>query len=288
MAMNLQDAPIPVTACPLKTFDNNDTSATCDDGAWNIVGTDSQIIQFALKPGQCVTAEPGIMVFTSYEIKPKTVFAGCCQAASGEDMFKTEWTNEGTTDGYVGVTGNEPSTVVPVNLKDSGGTIYCKLGAYICSTGSKNTRLRLDLGSKKSCAASCANGLFMQTISSKNVAKDVWVFLGGFGTIMETTIPQGKTVYLDPDSLVGWSSQVYVDVKCFGDCQTCCVAGCCARGPMGGGEPPFMYAVTAEQGDAKLWIQSLPIAKLKRALGPPDSKPGEGKNTGADGVPVVV
>jgi len=264
MALALKGAGGGVT--PLKDFDKECRSATCDDCSWEIVGTDSQILQVALKPGQCITAEPGVMVFTSYDVKPKTAFAGCCQGASGESLFKTEWRNEGTEDGYVGITGNVPTVLLPINLNDVGNRIYARVGSWIANTGSKKTSLSLSIYNKGSCMAMCCTGvLLMQCIESKAPGTDVWAFLGGYGSIVETEVPQGQTVYVDPEAIIGWNGDVEIDAKLFGDCATCCCSWCCARGPNGVGESPLMLTLKSVGPKAKVWMQSMPIEKVRRA-----------------------
>jgi len=269
----------------LVDFDQDRRSGSCADGDWEIVGTDSQILQFRLKPGQKISSEPGTMVFSSYDVKPKAVFAGCCAGMSGEDLFKTEWTNEGTTDGYVGITGNMPNNILPVNLNEV-GTIYCRLGSWVCSTGSKNIRLRLDIYRKASCLALCSGfaPLLMQSIDSKTPGKDIWCFLTGCGTILEQTIPAGKTVYVDPESIVAWNTGVSVEAALFGDCQTCCCQCCCTCSQGVSTGSPAMLKMTAET-EAKVWLQSMPFEKLKRMFAQQQGHAGGGGDPGAGHAP---
>ena len=48
--------------------------------------------------------------------KLRAKFAGCCQAASGEDLFKARLVNEAEGEGYVGISNPLPGVVVPLDM----------------------------------------------------------------------------------------------------------------------------------------------------------------------------
>ena len=158
---------------------------------WAISGHDCQIASFALEVGDSVTCQPGAMVFTSDNVKPYTSFAGCCQGMSGESFFKTVYKNEGEPTpgpGYVGLAGNMPACLVPINIDEAKG-IHAKLGAYICNTG-EAIKMTLALPFRNlSCGAACCATPFI----TQNIYGSGTVFIGANGTITEKELVQGES-----------------------------------------------------------------------------------------------
>ena len=157
---------------------------------WAISGHDCQIVAFALNVGEAVTCQPGAMVFTSENVKPHTSFAGCCQGLSGESFFKTVYKNEGEPagPGYVGLAGNMPACLVPINLDEEKG-IHAKLGAYICNSG-EGVKMTLSLPFRNlSCGAAC----FATPFITQNIYGTGWAFIGANGTITEKVLKQGES-----------------------------------------------------------------------------------------------
>ena len=78
---------------------------------------------------------------------------------------------------------------------------------------------------------------------------------------------------IDQQHLVAYSESVSIDVKFYSDCITCLAAG----------EPPIIARVTAMGPNAKVWLESMPIEKLRNAIHPPRKRGGGGGGGGGGG-----
>ena len=71
---------------------------------------------------------------------------------------------------------------------------------------------------------------------------------------------------IDQAHLVAYSEGVSIDVKFYADILTC----------MASGEPPIIARVTAMGPGAKVWLESMPIEKLRNVLHPGGQRKGGG------------
>jgi len=109
-----------------------------------IVGSDTQIAQIKLKPGEEVAASPGAMCYMSSNVisitslGPGGLGGAIARTLAGEPFFINTFRNLGQTDGYVAVGGLEPGDKIAViELKDkTKNDILCARDSYMCSKGS--------------------------------------------------------------------------------------------------------------------------------------------------------
>lgn len=129
-------------------------------------------------------------------MKQKTKLGNFTRLLSGEPIFKATWTNSGSNPGFVALTPNVPSTVIPLNLDAMGNSVLCSRDAFLAAI---NPEVRLTIGAlpADSCLACCCSGMtpFMQ-----NVKGNGWVFLAAHGTIMQKILGPGEEIVVDTTS----------------------------------------------------------------------------------------
>ncbi|GMH76907.1 hypothetical protein TrVE_jg9196 [Triparma verrucosa] len=246
-------------------------SAPDNDGLplFEIIGTTAQIVQFPLNPGQAVTAEPGAMCYMNNGCKLQIKSGGLMDmigaAMGGESLWKCIYTNKTQSPGYVAMTTDIPGCVVPIDMSNIDGTLRCKRGAWFCSTGDQETKVLAGFNPAQSMAGQCCGGLnfILQELEGGS-----WSFLVAMGTVITRELQQGEEIICDTNSILAMTGSIEVDVRRVGDCSTMCCAG----------EGAFNTVLT---GPGKVWLQSMPIEKL-RALFPAPKK-NEGGAGGGDG-----
>ena len=77
---------------------------------------------------------------------------------------------------------------------------------------------------------------------------------------------------------MAYSEGVSIDVKFYSDCITCCASG----------EPPIIARVTAMGPNAKVWLESMPIEKLRKVLHPGGGAKGGGGGGAGDAAAAVM
>jgi uncharacterized protein (AIM24 family) len=237
--------------------------------AFEILGTTCQIAQFPLQPGDAITTEPGAMCYMNNGCKLAVETGGLMSMMGsfmgGESPFKCIYTNKTNAPGYVAVTSDIPGVLIPIDMNAVGGSIKCKRGAWVCSTGRLQTEVLAGFNPANSLAGQCCSGnsFIMQELKGGQ-----WSFLAAMGTIISRELGPGEEIIVDTNSVLAMSGGVQVDVRAAGGCG----AMCC------GGEGMFNTVLT---GPGKIWMESMPIEKL-RALFPPEQEPGQG-GSGGDG-----
>jgi uncharacterized protein (AIM24 family) len=224
--------------------------------SWRIQGTDSQIVEIILAPGESAICEPGSMCYTSNKVKASMTSVNAFGSAlTGESIFKPKYTNSGDEVGFVGFTPNFPASILALDLKAHPEGFLVKDGMYFAQTGGGDAvRLNAKFSPAASTAACCCSGLdfIMQKLSPG--PNPGFAFLAASGTILEKDLEPGEMIVVSTTNIVGFSDKVKVDVRSNGGCAVCCFAG----------EGMFSTVLT---GPGKVMLQSMPIEKI-RALFP--------------------
>lgn len=90
---------------------------------WIISGHDMQVLTTTVPRGETVTTEVGTFFFGSGDIKTDVEFTccrggeGCQRICGGESCVKLLLTNEGSQEGYVGLTPNFPAKIIPLKVR---------------------------------------------------------------------------------------------------------------------------------------------------------------------------
>ena len=201
------------------------------------------------------------------EIKTGNLMSMMGAGLSGESLMKCVYTNNTSKPGYVAITGDIPGVLVPINMRTT-TTLKCKRGAWVCSTGSLETSIAADFNRPNSLGACCFSGIdfVVQTLSGGS-----WSFLGAMGTVIARTLVQGEEILVDTNSILAFDESVTIDVRAVGGCGAMCCAG----------EGAFN---TLMRGPGKIYLQSMPIEKLRSLFPkPPDQKEGGAGGGGGGG-----
>ena len=223
---------------------------------FDMLGSTYGVLAKPLAPGESFQSEPGAMTFMSNDVKMSAKFGGffgtVSTAVSGEALAKVTYTNEGSDVGYVGMTSNQPfSMVIPVQMGAvNGGVLNVKRGAYMA--GTPDVTAKAKLLPARDCAACCCGGMppIIQEISGAPTGA---AFLAAAGTIVAKSLQPGEAIVVDSDVIVGFEKDVQFEVKQVGSCMTCCL----------GGEGCYNTVLT---GPGTVYLQSISIDKLMAQL----------------------
>jgi uncharacterized protein (TIGR00266 family) len=228
---------------------------------YEIHGNDLQYVQVALEPKQDFMAEQGAMMYVNQAVNITAVlgdgsaskfgvigrfFNAIKRTFTGESLFSSVYTNSGNVTQDIAIAAPSPGQIVPIVLEEQGGSIVCQKGAYLA--GERGQKLQLAFQKRLRVGFLGGEGFIMQKISGAGT-----VFIHASGTLKKVALGPNETLKVDTGCLVGMSSTVRYDIKYVGRMKT----------GLFGGEGLFFATVT---GPGNVWMQSLPINRLSRAL----------------------
>ena len=117
---------------------------------YRIFGDDIQFVEIELDPGEAAIGEAGAMMMMEDGIQMDTVFGdGSSQSAqggllgklmgagkrllTGESLFTTIFHNEGVGKRRVSFAAPYPGQIVPVSLRELGGSLICQKDSFLCA-----------------------------------------------------------------------------------------------------------------------------------------------------------
>jgi uncharacterized protein (TIGR00266 family) len=234
---------------------------------FKIFGNDIQFVEIELDPGETVIAEAGAMVYMeqdiSFEVKmgdgstPNQSLMGKFLSAgsrliTGESLFLTHFTNQGHGKSRVAFAAPYPGTIIPVDLNMMSNTLIVQKDGFLCAA--MGTKLSVFLNQKLGSALLGGEGFILQKLEG-----DGKVFIHAGGTVIERQL-NNETLRIDTGCVVAFEPTLDFDIEASGS----------MRSMVFGGEGLFLATM---RGTGKVWLQSMPIRKLIRALSP------FGKNT---------
>lgn len=90
---------------------------------WAIAGHDMQVLATTVPPGQSVVTEVGSFLYGSSGIKTDVELTlcrgseGCSRICGGESCVKVLLANDGSEEGFVGITPNFPAKIIPIQVR---------------------------------------------------------------------------------------------------------------------------------------------------------------------------
>ena len=217
---------------------------------WQLVGSETQILEVSLPPGGVIYTEPGTMVHTTPELKATISTGKCCQAfkrsVSGETIFRLKYVNEGQSPQTIGVTRSYPGQIIPIDLERHSGLVIND-GAFLCNIG-ENCRFNLMIARSLGAACCGGKGFILTTLNGSGMA-----FLNAMGTVITKTLQPGEIMLADTHSVLAFDQSVQYSVRRTGNCKTM----------MCGGEGLFNTKLT---GPGVVWLQSMTLHKLVNAV----------------------
>lgn len=245
----------------------------CHEIDYEIIGSEMQLIEIELDPGETVVAEAGAMTYMEQGIEFETrmgdgseanaglmgkLFQAGKRMITGESIFTTHFTHQGLGKKRVAFAAPYPGNIVALDLAHLGKRVICQKDAFLCAAlGSK-----LDVAFNKRLGVGFfgGEGFILQTIEGDGMA-----FIQAGGTVIEKTL-NGETLRVDTGCLVGFTSGIDYDIERAGNLKSM----------MFGGEGIFLATL---QGHGKVWIQSLPFSRMADRIAANVGSGGKGEGS---------
>ncbi|PCD02556.1 TIGR00266 family protein [Sphingomonas spermidinifaciens] len=229
-----------------------------DDIDFEIKGQELQFVEIELDPGESAVAEAGALVWKDAAIGMTTVFGDGSGGAdggfmgkllgagkrlvTGESLFTTVFTHNGSGKARVAFASPTPGSILPIRLDQVGGTLICQKDSFLCAA--KGVSIGVAFQRKVMTGLFGGEGFIMQKLDG-----DGWVFVQMGGTVVERELRAGEELHVDTGCLAAYTPSVDFDLVTVGGIRTM----------FSGGEGAFFARL---RGPGKVWIQSLPFARL--------------------------
>ncbi|WP_421753164.1 TIGR00266 family protein [Croceimicrobium sp.] len=224
---------------------------------YRLIGEEMQAVEIELDPLETAIAETGSMMMMEDGIAMETIFGDGSnsnesffgkvwnagkRALTGEGLFMTAYSNQGTGKKKVYFASPYPGKIIPFHLGEEGGKIICQKDAFLCAA--QGVSVSLEFRKKLGVGLFGGEGFIMQKLEGDGMA-----FLHAGGTIIEKILGPGETLRVDTGCLVAFTPSVDYDIQFIGG----------LKNSLFGGEG-FFYAHL--RGPGKVFIQSLPFSRL--------------------------
>ncbi|MCF8261233.1 MAG: TIGR00266 family protein [Melioribacteraceae bacterium] len=223
---------------------------------YEIIGSDLQLVEVELDPGEIVIAEAGAMTYMedgiTFEAKmgdgsePDQGFFGSLlnagkRAITGESIFMTHFTNISGSKKKVAFASAFPGKIMPINLAESGGSIICQRNAFLCAA--LGTKLEVAFTKRLGSGFFGGEGFILQKLIGDGNA-----FIHAGGTIIKKEL-KGDSIKVDTGCLVAFTEGIHYNIERAGNLKSMFL----------GGEGLFLATL---QGTGTVYIQSLPFSRL--------------------------
>lgn len=228
----------------------------CHEVDYEIIGHDMQMVEVELDPNETVIAEAGAMNYMDdgidYEAKmgdgsqPDQGFMGKIFSAgkrviSGESLFMTHFTNQGSGKKRVAFAAPFPGTVIPINMAEIGEELYCQKDSFLCAA--LGTNIDIALQRRLGTGFFGGEGFILERLQGDGMA-----FIHAGGTIVKKEL-RGETLRVDTGCLAAFTGDIEYDIRM--------VKG--LKSMFFGGEGLFLATLS---GHGSVWLQSLPFSRL--------------------------
>jgi uncharacterized protein (TIGR00266 family) len=237
---------------------------------YKIFGDDIQFVEIELDPNETVIAEAGTMVYMEqgimFEVKmgdgsqPNQGLMGKLLSAgsriiAGESLFLTHFTNRGYGKQRVAFAAPYPGTIIPVDLSQVRNSLIVQKDGFLCAA--LGTKLTITLNQRIGAGLVGGEGFILEKLEGDGKA-----FIHAGGTVIEKQL-NNETLRIDTGCVVAFEPSLDFDIESAGSLKSMVF----------GGEGLFLATM---RGTGKVWLQSMPIRKLIRALAP------YGRNSGKE------
>jgi uncharacterized protein (TIGR00266 family) len=227
-----------------------------DEIDYRIIGDDLQAVIITLDPGEAVFAEAGAMMFMREGIRMATTLDPNARAGSvfdkligagkrvltGESFFVTLFGNEGTARADVAFAAPYPGKVVPLDLRDWGGTVLAQKDSFLCAA--RGIDVSVAFTRRIGAGFFGGEGFILQKLSGAGLA-----FLHASGTLHAIDLAHGERLRVDTGCLVAFQPTVDYDIQRVPGIKTA----------LFGGEGLFFVQLT---GPGRVILQTLPFSRL--------------------------
>lgn len=230
---------------------------------YKIIGESIQIVEVELDPNETVIAEAGAMLYMEEGINFTTkmgdgsdanqsilgkIFSAGTRMITGESLFMTHFTHQGSGKAKVGFSAPYPGTVIPVDLATMNNhELIVQKDGFLCAA--LGTKISITFNKKIGSGLVGGEGFILQKLQGDGLA-----FVHAGGVLIEKTL-NNQTLRIDTGCVVAFESTLDFDVQRSGGLKSM----------LFGGEGIFLATL---KGTGKVWLQSMPIRKLIQALAP--------------------
>lgn len=223
---------------------------------YDIIGSETQLVEVELDPGETVIAEAGMMCYmeddVAFETKmgdgsdPEQGFFGKMlsagkRAVSGESAFVTHFTNQGGGKRRIGFAAPHPGQVTPMDLAALGGQLICQRDAFLCAA--RGTKLEIEFTRRLGAGFFGGEGFILQRLSGDGMA-----FVHAGGNCIRKEL-DGTSLRVDTGCIVAFTPGINYGIERAGNLGSM----------LFGGEGLFLATL---EGTGSVWLQSLPFARM--------------------------
>jgi len=187
---------------------------------YKIIGHDVQLVEIELDPQEVVIAEAGAMLYMEDGIDFTTrmgdgsnpsaglfdkLLAAGSRVIAGESLFLTHFTNRGWGKKHVAFSAPYPGTIIPLDLRQFGGTIIVQKDAFLCAAF--GTKLSIIFNKRLGAGFFGGEGFILQQLQG-----DGKVFVHAGGTVIERQL-NNELLRVDTGCIVGFETSVDYDIQ---------------------------------------------------------------------------
>ncbi len=228
----------------------------CHDVDYEILGSDLQIIEVELDPGETVIAEAGAMNYMEDDIvfesrmgdgsEPNQGVMGKLlsvgkRVLTGESIFMTHFTNRGAVKRRVSFAAPYPGKILALDMAKIGNGLTCQKDAFLCAA--LGTKIGITFQRKLGAGFFGGEGFILQTLEGDGKA-----FLHAGGHVVKKQL-QGETLRVDTGCIVAFTRGIEYDIQRAGNLKSMFF----------GGEGMFLATL---RGHGTVLLQSLPFSRL--------------------------
>jgi len=230
----------------------------CHEVDYEIIGHDIQMVEVELDPNETVIAEAGVMTYLEQDIdfdakmgdgSSQGLLGGLLgigkRMLTGESVFLTHFTNEGSQKRKVAFSAPYPGSIIPLNLAELGEEVICQKDAFLAAA--LGTEVDIAFQKRLGSGFFGGEGFILQRLRGDGMA-----FIHAGGTVVQKEL-NNETLRLDTGCLVGFSGDIDYDVQLSGGLKSMFF----------GGEGLFLATL---KGTGTVWIQSMPFSRLAERI----------------------
>lgn len=248
----------------------------CHEIDYEIIGSELQLVQIELDPGETVVAEAGAMTYMEDNITFETrmgdgsspdqgmmgkLFSAGKRMITGESIFTTHFSNDGVRKRKVAFSAPYPGNVVALNMATMQERVTCQKGAFLCAA--LGTKIDIAFNKRIGAGLFGGEGFILQTLQGDGMA-----FIQAGGTVVEKKLI-GEKLRVDTGCLVGFTGDIEYSIEAAGGLKSMIF----------GGEGIFLATL---QGSGTVWLQSLPFSRMAdRILASAPSSGGKDRGEGS-------
>ncbi|MCJ8339033.1 MAG: TIGR00266 family protein [Pseudomonadales bacterium] len=223
---------------------------------YEIIGEACQLVEIELDPGETVIAEAGAMNYLEEGIDFESkmgdgsnpdeglmskMFGAAKRKLTGESVFITHFTNNGSGKRRVAFSAPYPGSIVALDMAELGGRVICQKDSFLAAA--LGTKISITFNRKLGAGFFGGEGFILQSLEGDGKA-----FIHAGGTLIKKQL-KGETLRVDTGCLVGFTEGINYDIERAGSLKSMIF----------GGEGLFLATLS---GHGTVWLQSMPFSRL--------------------------